>query len=241
MALLLGVDLAEAARSSGLAAAGVRAQRLLTRRPTSARCCWAANRFWSVANWKRPCRVVRPRSRCWRGHDTPIDAGWHVEAEGPAAALGGNVLVVDDRVAAAILGQPGRVSRLDLMLDPEVDRDQVRRRLETELAGQAAVTTLEAQDRRDPRGPGGSPGRVLALRCGSPRHGALPCLQRAEHEPGPASAGDRHPSLRGCQRRAGPVAVPRRGRRAGPRPGRCSVSRSAGDWPLCLWDRPRVP
>jgi putative ABC transport system permease protein len=71
-----------------------------------------------------------------------------VEAEGAAAALGGNVLLADDRDVAALLGRPGLVSRLDLALNPEIDRDEVRRRVEKALAGRATVATPEAQDQR---------------------------------------------------------------------------------------------
>src|SRR5262249_45996079 len=56
--------------------------------------------------------------------------------------------IVDDRNAAAMLGQPGRASRLDLMLEAQADPAGIRRQVESVLAGQATVTTSEGQDRR---------------------------------------------------------------------------------------------
>jgi putative ABC transport system permease protein len=50
--------------------------------------------------------------------------------------------------AAALLGRPDLVTRLDVRLEPGADRDEVRHRIEAELAGAAQVTTPEAQERR---------------------------------------------------------------------------------------------
>jgi putative ABC transport system permease protein len=71
-----------------------------------------------------------------------------VQARGPAAALGGGVLVMPSSAeAAALLGQPDRVTRIDVALAPGSDREQVRRRLENVLAGAAEVRTPEASER----------------------------------------------------------------------------------------------
>ena len=43
------------------------------------------------------------------------------------AALGGQVIVVDVADAGALFGRPGFVTRLDLTLQADADRDQVRR------------------------------------------------------------------------------------------------------------------
>jgi putative ABC transport system permease protein len=70
-----------------------------------------------------------------------------VDARGAAAALGGNILVLDLGSAAKVVGRtPDRVSRLDILLDPASDRKQVRARLEQMLAGRGQVRTPEEQD-----------------------------------------------------------------------------------------------
>ncbi len=70
-----------------------------------------------------------------------------VDARGAAAALGGFVLVLDLGSAAKVIGlKPGLVSRLDIVLDPEVDRDAVRTEVEQRLAHRGLVRTPEEQD-----------------------------------------------------------------------------------------------
>lgn len=69
-----------------------------------------------------------------------------VDARGPAAALGGNVLYLEVTAAADLLGKPDRVTRLDVALDPNADRAEVRRAVESAAEGQAEVRTPEAQD-----------------------------------------------------------------------------------------------
>lgn len=71
-----------------------------------------------------------------------------LSASGPAATLGGNVIAMRLEDAAAVLGRPGLVSRLDVQLEPDADRDAVRQRLEAELAGRGHVATPESQDQR---------------------------------------------------------------------------------------------
>jgi putative ABC transport system permease protein len=74
-----------------------------------------------------------------------------VTAEGAAAALGGSVLVTQRDTATAILGEKrGRVTRLDLTLEPGHDREQVRQRVRARLArlhSHAQVKTPEEQAR----------------------------------------------------------------------------------------------
>jgi putative ABC transport system permease protein len=70
-----------------------------------------------------------------------------VDARGPAAALGGNVMIVDLRNAAAVLGLPrGKVNRIDLTLAEGIDRDMVRRHVERQVAGRADVHTPDEQN-----------------------------------------------------------------------------------------------
>jgi putative ABC transport system permease protein len=71
-----------------------------------------------------------------------------IEAHGPAAALGGNVVVLECDAAAGLVGRPDLVSRLDVSLEPGADREAVRRRLDGELAGKGQVGDPEGHDRR---------------------------------------------------------------------------------------------
>lgn len=69
-----------------------------------------------------------------------------VEAHGPAAALGGNVLILSLRNAAEIVGRNDRLTRIDLLLEDGADREQVRR-IVTELLGdRAEVRSPEVND-----------------------------------------------------------------------------------------------
>src|SRR5262249_48081581 len=81
------------------------------------------------------------------GQDQRVAGIGTVQAKGPAAALGGGVLVMRSADAAALLGQPDRVTGSDLALKPGTDREQVRRRVEEVLAGAAEVRAPEANDR----------------------------------------------------------------------------------------------
>ena len=74
-----------------------------------------------------------------------------IDGEGPASALGGLVLVVDEQAAASWLGRPGWVDRIDLELDPRADRAEVRREVEAALEGTEAALFVPgalAGDRR---------------------------------------------------------------------------------------------
>ena len=71
-----------------------------------------------------------------------------IDGHGPAAALAGNTIVLECDAAAALLGRPDLVSRLDLCLEPGADTDEVRQRVEGLLAGRAQVWTPEAHGQR---------------------------------------------------------------------------------------------
>jgi putative ABC transport system permease protein len=59
--------------------------------------------------------------------------------------LAGYLLVLSCSDAAALLGRPDRVCRIDVTLEPSADREEVRRLVEEEVAGTARVATPEQQ------------------------------------------------------------------------------------------------
>ncbi len=73
-----------------------------------------------------------------------------IEASGSMAVLGGNVLVTKCDLAARLAGRPGRVTRMDIVLQPDADHEAVARAIRAELnepdAGQ--VRTPQAEDNR---------------------------------------------------------------------------------------------
>jgi putative ABC transport system permease protein len=73
-----------------------------------------------------------------------------VEAGGPIAGLGGNVLLMDCRAAAKLAGRPGRASRIDILLDPGADRQAVTRAIRADFNGpdEGQVRTPEMEDNR---------------------------------------------------------------------------------------------
>ena len=73
-----------------------------------------------------------------------------VEASGPLAGIGGSVLLMDWEVAAQLVGRPNRVSRLDILLKPEADREAVAAQIRSTLGGigEGQVRTPEANDNR---------------------------------------------------------------------------------------------
>src|SRR5262249_6130689 len=58
-----------------------------------------------------------------------------LRASGPAATLGGNVIAMDLRQAAAVRGRPGLVSRLEVTLERDADRERVRQEIAYVLDG----------------------------------------------------------------------------------------------------------
>jgi putative ABC transport system permease protein len=90
--------------------------------------------------------TVRVQSTARKEPFTLTRAGT-VDARGAAASLGGNVLILDLGSAAHVVGLKGGLAgRLDLILDPDANRDEVRRRVEQRLAGRGVVRTPEEQD-----------------------------------------------------------------------------------------------
>jgi putative ABC transport system permease protein len=70
-----------------------------------------------------------------------------VDARGPAASLGGNVLILDLPDAANALGLPrGKVHRIDLTLAAGADREKVRHEVERLIAGRTDIRTPDEQN-----------------------------------------------------------------------------------------------
>jgi putative ABC transport system permease protein len=69
-----------------------------------------------------------------------------VDAQGPAATLGGRVVIMPLDDAARLLGRPRRLTRIDLSLEPGTDREVIRQQVDKILAGRALVGTPEAND-----------------------------------------------------------------------------------------------
>src|SRR5205823_5691747 len=70
-----------------------------------------------------------------------------VAAEGPAAALGRNLLVMEISQAGKLLGRDDVVTRLDVFTEKDADVAEVRRAAAERLRGWAAVRTPEAHGR----------------------------------------------------------------------------------------------
>jgi putative ABC transport system permease protein len=66
-----------------------------------------------------------------------------IQAKGVGNGVAGNLLVLSCADAAALLGRPDLVSRIDLSLEPGMNREQVRQQVEEQLAGKAQVATPE--------------------------------------------------------------------------------------------------
>lgn len=93
-----------------------------------------------------PAGVTRFRVRAG-GQDGQLGLAGTVEASGPAAGLGGGVVFMRLADAAAVLGRPDYVSRIDLSLEPGAEKEAIRQRVEALLAGRAQVRSPEANDR----------------------------------------------------------------------------------------------
>jgi putative ABC transport system permease protein len=84
------------------------------------------------------------------GRSNRVARAGAVDAGGPLATLGGNVLVTDVAIAARLLGKPGRVSRLDVTVEPGRDREEVRERVRRELCdGADGLVAAEVQMPRE--------------------------------------------------------------------------------------------
>ncbi len=78
----------------------------------------------------------------------PVEVVGKIRATGPAATLGGQAVLMDWKSAARLLGQPGRVIRLDIHLKPDADRQEVLAQARERYGSQAKFQTGEDQDRR---------------------------------------------------------------------------------------------
>ncbi|HTU22916.1 MAG TPA: ABC transporter permease [Gemmataceae bacterium] len=70
-----------------------------------------------------------------------------LKAQDSETASMGNLLVLSCSDAAELLGRPGLVSRIDLAIEPETDRQQVYQRVAEALAGKARLATPDQQGR----------------------------------------------------------------------------------------------
>jgi len=78
----------------------------------------------------------------------PVIVVGKVRATGPAATVGGQAVLMRWEAAAKLLGRPGKVHRLDVVLKRDADRDEVIREADRTLTGQAKVQTPGEQDQR---------------------------------------------------------------------------------------------
>jgi putative ABC transport system permease protein len=72
-----------------------------------------------------------------------------INASGPLATMGGNVLVTEGSLASTLLSRPGRATRLDVVLEPNQDRDMMRARLRDALAEEASQFPAELKEPKD--------------------------------------------------------------------------------------------
>ncbi len=70
-----------------------------------------------------------------------------LSTQGAAATLAGNLLVLSCSDAAEMLGRPDLVSRIDLKLEPQANREQVYQRVADVVAGKARLTTPDQHGR----------------------------------------------------------------------------------------------
>jgi acyl-CoA synthetase (AMP-forming)/AMP-acid ligase II len=67
-----------------------------------------------------------------------------IDAKGPAASLGGNIIILDLSVAANVLGwKNGKVSRIDITFAPKVDRAKVQQEVLRVVNGRADMDAIE--------------------------------------------------------------------------------------------------
>jgi putative ABC transport system permease protein len=96
-------------------------------------------------------RLLPPGNQLLRlraaGKESRLAVAGTIDATGPAATLGGSVIIMRLADAAELVGRPGTVSRIDIALAAGRDRDLVRQQLERVLAGRAEVRLPETNDR----------------------------------------------------------------------------------------------
>jgi putative ABC transport system permease protein len=85
--------------------------------------------------------------RC-AGHEQRLDRVGTIELTGQAIAVGANVLFLRLEDAAPLVcpERPDHFSRLNVLLEPDADREALRRRLQEVAGDQAEVRTVEAND-----------------------------------------------------------------------------------------------
>lgn len=80
------------------------------------------------------------------GRESTLAIMGTLDAEGPAAALGGNVVAMKLEDAATLLGQPDLVTRIDIALEPDSDIPAVRKQVQAVLGKRAEARTKETND-----------------------------------------------------------------------------------------------
>jgi putative ABC transport system permease protein len=86
--------------------------------------------------------------RVWAaGELKPVSGFGTVNAHNKEAILGGSIIFMNLPLAADLIGQKDRVSRIDLVLEANADREQVRRRAAELVGDRAKVVTPELNDR----------------------------------------------------------------------------------------------
>ncbi|HYV36042.1 MAG TPA: FtsX-like permease family protein, partial [Gemmataceae bacterium] len=79
---------------------------------------------------------------------TAVKRAGAVDAHGPAASLGGNLLILDLAGAAKVMGwKSGKVSRIDITYSPKSDRDKVQAEVLKVVNGRADVRTPQEQNK----------------------------------------------------------------------------------------------
>jgi putative ABC transport system permease protein len=92
-------------------------------------------------------RTIRVRKNALSTETASLfKVGDGVQATGAAAALGGNVLILDLADAARVAGiEPGQVNRIDVAIDPTANINDIRSRIEKTLGSRAQVRTPHEQ------------------------------------------------------------------------------------------------
>lgn len=71
-----------------------------------------------------------------------------LDPRGPLNVLGGSIVLTGDREAAAMVGHPGRVSRIDVTIEPGLEARTVRERVSKQIGQAGEVITPDAHDGR---------------------------------------------------------------------------------------------
>jgi putative ABC transport system permease protein len=80
------------------------------------------------------------------GRSHKVARAGSIDASGALATLGGNVLITDIATAAVLADKDGKVTRLDVMIERDADRTEVKQRIQEELsAGPGGPVQAEAR------------------------------------------------------------------------------------------------